>query len=233
MLERLSTGEAHDTEIRMKALFSAARLVLVAMTLLYGGLVAPPAAQAGGAGSLATNFVGRFYFNPTTLQGFVVGYLPDVAGVAGPLFNGGPSEATAYFTFRSDVFQFTELPTNGDLQLFLLSAGTYAIYFNPTPIGDWSNPDTFSSSKPIAQFKRPEGLFLEFTNFINHVIGEDLVSTRPFIFNGHNYNFRAISPGGLTLFNTGSTTPLPGPGIAGFPLVFPYAGSGIAVGANY
>jgi hypothetical protein len=103
----------------------------VAMALLYGGLVAPPAAQAGGAGSLATNFVGRFYFNPTTLQGFVVGYLPDIAGVAGPLFNGGPSEATAYFTFRSDVFQFTELPTNGDLQLFLLSAGTYAIYFNP------------------------------------------------------------------------------------------------------
>jgi hypothetical protein len=45
----------------------------VAMTLLYGGLVAPPAAQAGGAGSLATNFVGRSYFNPTTLQGFVVG----------------------------------------------------------------------------------------------------------------------------------------------------------------
>lgn len=217
----------------MKTMFLGPRIMLVAMTLLYGGLVAPPAAQAGGAGSLATNFVGRFYFDPTTLQGFVVGYLPDIAGIAGPLFNGPPDVGTAYFTFRSNVFQFTQLPTNGDLQLFLLSPGTYAIYFNAMPMGDWSNPDTFSSGQPIAQFKRPEGLVLQFTDFFNHVIGEDLVETQPFIFNRHHYNFRSIAPGGLTLFNTVSSTPLPGMGISGFPFIFPYAGSGIAVGANY
>ena len=201
--------------------------------MLSGGFTAPLEAQAAGAGSLATNFVGRFYFNPETLQGFVAGYLPDIAGIAGPLFNGPPSEETAYFTFRSNVFQFTQLPTNGDLQLFLLSAGTYAIYFNATPIGDWSNPDTFSSGKPIAQFKRPEGLTLEFPETIEHIIGEDLASTQPFIFHGRNYDFRSIAPGGLTLFNTASTTPLSGNGISGVPLVFPYAGSGTAVGANY
>jgi len=217
----------------MKTLSSGARIVVLALMLFCGGFTALREAQAGGAGSLATNFVGRFYFNPTTLQGFVVGYLPDITGIAGPLFNGPPGEGTAYFTFRSNVFQFTQLPTNGDLQLFLLSPGTYAIYFNHTPIGDWSKPDTFSSGQPIAQFKRPEGLVLEFTDIGTHVIGEDLVSTQPFIFHGNKYDFRSIAPGGLTLFNTLSATPLPGDGISGFPLIFPYAGSGIAVGASY
>jgi hypothetical protein len=192
----------------MKTLFSGVRIAVLALTLLHGGLTAPRGAQAGGAGSLATNFVGRFYFDPNTFNGFVVGYLPDIAGVAGPLFNGPPGEGTAYFTFRSNMFQFTQLPTNGDLQLFLLSAGAYAIYFNAQPIGDWSNPDSFSSGRPIAQFKRPEGLVLEFTDFGNHVIGEDLVWTQPFAFNGHHYDFHSLAPGGLTLFNTLSTTSL-------------------------
>ena len=137
----------------MKRLFAGLRIATLALALFFGGLAAPPEAQAAGAGSLATNFVGRFYFSPTTLQGFVVGYLPDIAGIAGPLFDGPPGEGTAYFTFRSNVFQFTQLPTNGDLQLFLLSPGAYAIYFNATPMGDWSDPDTFSSGQPIAQFK--------------------------------------------------------------------------------
>jgi hypothetical protein len=217
----------------MKTLSSGARIVVLTLALLCGSLTASREAQAGGAGSLATNFVGQFYFNPTTLQGFVAGYLTDIAGIGGPLFDGAPGEGTAYFTFRSNVFQFTPLPTNGDLQLFLLSAGTYAIYFNAQPIGDRSNPDTFSSGQPIAQFKRPEGLVLEFTDFINHIIGEALVATEPFIFHGDYYNFRNIAPGGLTLFNTASTTPLQGNGISGFPVIFPYAGSGIAVGASY
>jgi len=220
-------------ETEMKRLFAGLRIVVLAPALFFGGLVAPPEAEAAGAGGLATNFVGRFYFNPDTLQGFVVGYLPDIVGIAGPLFNGPPSEGTAYFTYRSNVFQFTVLPTNGDLQLFLLSAGTYAIYYNAQPMGDWGHPDTFSSGQPIARFKRPEGLVLEFTDFFNHVIGEDLVSAQPFIFHGHNYDFRSIAPGGLTLFNTVSTMPLPGNGISGFPVTFPYAGSGTAVGANY
>jgi hypothetical protein len=216
----------------MKRLLAGLRVATLALALFFGGL-APPAAQAAGPAGLATNFVGRFYFNPDTLQGFVVGYLPDIVGIAGPLFDGPPGEGTAYFTFRSNVFQFTVLPTNGDLQLFLLSPGTYAIYFNAQPIGDWGNPDTFSSGQPIAQFKRLEGLVLEFTDFINHVIGEDLVATQPFIFHGNRYDFRGIAPGGLTLFNTASTTPLPGNGISGFPVILPYAGSGLAVGTNY
>jgi len=217
----------------MKTLFLGTRIVILALMLLCGSLGTPREAQAGGASSLATNFVGRFYFNPSTLQGFVVGYLPDIARISGPLFDGPPGEGTALFTFRSNVFQFTQLPTNGDLQLFLLSPGTYAIYFNAQPIGDWSKPDSFSSGQPIAQFKRPEGLVLEFTDIGTHVIGEDLVLSQPFTFKGHNYDFRSIAPGGLTLFNTLSTTPLPGNGISGFPLIFPYAGSGIAIGANY
>ena len=117
-------GEALDTETSMKTLFSGVRMMVLGLTLICGDLTASREAQAGGAGSLATNFVGRFYFDPQALQGFVVGYLPDIAGIVEPMFDGPPGEGTAYFTYRSNVFQFTQLPTNGDLQLFLLSAGT-------------------------------------------------------------------------------------------------------------
>ena len=207
--------------------------VTLALGTLLASLLSAEAALPVPSAAVACYFVGRGFLNPSSGQGEIVGYFTDITGIAGPLFNGPPSEGTAYFTYRSNVFQFTVLPTNGDLQLFLLSAGTYAIYYNAQPIGDWSNPDTFSSGQPIAQFKRTESLVSVFTDFINHVIGDDLVSTQPFIFHGHKYNFRSIAPGGLTHFNTVSTTPLPGNGISGFPVIFPYSGSGIAVGANY
>src|SRR6516165_8289087 len=102
----------------MKRLFGGLRIVTLTLTLFFGGLVAPPGAQAAGPdgaqavgpGGLAADFVGRLYLNPDTLQGFVVGYLPDIVGIAGPFFNGSPGEGTAFFTFRSNVFQTTALP---------------------------------------------------------------------------------------------------------------------------
>lgn len=67
---------------------------------------------------------------------------------------------------------------------------------------------------PIAQFKRPEGLVYLFPQTFHSVIREELVSTQPFVFNGHKYDFRAIAPGGLTLTDVGSTTALSGiPGL--------------------
>jgi hypothetical protein len=124
------------------------------------------------------------------------------------------------------------LSNNGDIALFLGPAGAYDIYYNPTPQGDWSNPDTFSAGHLIAHFKRPEFLSLQFDSFsfIQHAITETLLYSRDFTFNGHKYNFQELTPGGITLYNYLSNTPLPP--AAGFALVLPYAGNGVAVASE-
>ena len=217
----------------MKTLYSHKRIMGVALALLAGGLANTVEAQPTGAGGLVAHYVARIYINPATGQAQCVGYFTNIAGITAPLFSGKPGEETAYFTFRSDVFQLSPLPANGDqiLQPDLFSAGSYAIYFNRQPSGSWSNPDTFSSGQPIATFKRPESFVSLLPQTFHSVIREELVSTQAFRFNGHNYDFRAIAPGGLTLMDVGSTTALDE--IPGFSLVLPYAGSAIAVGADY
>jgi hypothetical protein len=63
--------------------------------------------------------------------------------MSAPLFNGPPSERSAFFTFRSDVFALNPLPAKGpvnrDLVLFLVSSGKFNIFFNPAPNCDWTN----------------------------------------------------------------------------------------------
>jgi hypothetical protein len=214
----------------MWTLYSQMRVLGVALALLPSGLANTVEAQPTGAGALVAHYVARFYVDPATGQGQCIGYFTDIAGITGSLFRGTPGAGTAYFTFRSDVFQLSQLPTNGDLQPDLFTAGNYAIYFNPQPVGDWVHPDSFSSGEPIAMFKRPESFVSLFPQSFHAVIREELVSTHAFLFNGHNYDFNAIAPDGLTLTDVGSTTPLPG--IPGFAVTLPYAGSATAVGGN-
>ena len=215
----------------MTTLYSHKRIMGVALALLASGLANTVEAQPTGAGGLVAHYVARIYIDPATGQAQCVGYFTNIAGITASLFNGTPGEETAYFTFRSDVFQLSPLPANGDLQPDLFTAGSYAIYFNPQPIGDWDHPDSFSSGQPIATFKPPESFVSLSPQSFHSVIREELVSTQALRFNGHNYEFSAIAPGGLTLMDVGSTTQLPG--ISGFSLVLPYAGSAIAVGGDY
>jgi hypothetical protein len=203
----------------------------VALALLASGLANPVEAEPTGGGDLVAHYVARIYIDPSTGQAQCVGYFTDIAGITASLFNGTPGEETAYFTFRSDVFQLLPLPANGDVQPDLFTAGNYAIYLNPQPIRDWDHPDSFSSGQPIATFKRPESFVSLLPQTFHSVIREELVSTGFFRFNGHNYDFSAIAPGGLTLMDVGSTTALSG--ISGFSLVLPYAGSAIAVGSDH
>jgi hypothetical protein len=139
------------------------------------------------------------------------------------------------------VFQFTQLAPNGDLLPFVLAAGTnqLAIYLNAQPSGDFTNPDTFSSGQLIATLQSPDVLLLQFfsedpASTLPFVIRAIPVSRKTFTFNGTTVDFSTVAPGGLTLFNTVSTTQLPGTGIKtatnDFTLIFPFAGSGIAVG---
>src|SRR5271167_866136 len=209
---------------------------IFAVTTLLGGFCSPAEAQQRPwveaqqvpSSAVACYFVGRAFLSADFSQGEVVGYFTDINGIgaANSLFNGSPSEQTAFFTFCSNVFSLTPLPLNGDIGLDLVSAGTFNIYFNSTPNGDWSNPDTFSGgqpfpSQPIAHFMRPEVLFVQilqsdvanpppYESISEHAITETLVSSQSFTFNGHRYDFGTLVPGGVTLHELFSNTGVSG-----------------------
>src|SRR5580704_6508946 len=106
------------------------------------------------------HIVARSMVNPSNATSQVVGYVTDLDGVSGSLFNGTPSEITAFLTLRTDVFASQPLPMNGNVTLSIPGPVTLHLYFNPNPNNDWSNPATFSSGKEIAHFNRGANLFL-------------------------------------------------------------------------
>ena len=146
----------------MKLYNRAAQSWIFALTVLLGGFSSQAEAQQKPwaeaqqtpAGAVACYFVGRGFVSADFSQGEVVGYFTDINGIGASdtLFNGSPSEQTAFFTFRSNGFSLTPL-LNGDIGLDLVSAGTFNIYHNPNPNGDWSKPDTFSGGQhsPVNQ----------------------------------------------------------------------------------
>jgi hypothetical protein len=133
---------------------------------------------------------------------------------------GKPSEKTAFFTFRA-FFSLTALPINGDVQPYLVSSGTFNIYYNKNPIGDWSKPESFSLGQQIAHFMRPESLFIRvlqldgvnpgvIESISRHDVTEILASSQSFTFKGHKYDLGDLVPGGITLYETVSNTGVPG-----------------------
>ena len=231
---------------------------ILASSALLGGVCSPAQAQQRPwaeaqqipAGAVACYFVGRAFLSADLSQGEVVGYFTDINGIGASetLFNGSPSETTAFFTFRSNVFSQTPLPLNRDIGLDLVSAGTFNIYFNSHPDGDWTKPDTFSGGQPfpgqpIAQFTRPESLLLQilqsdvanpppYESIARHVLTETLVSSQSFTFNGHRYDFDTLVPGGVTLNELVSNTGVPGVTNPNFPVGFAFAGNCIAVAST-
>jgi hypothetical protein len=205
---------------------------LVVSTLLLLGCFAPLKAQEEiPAAQVVWQHVGRFYLKPTTGKAVYAGYVVHINGLPNPLFNGAPSEATAYFAFSTDVISLTPMPSNNDLSLYLVSAGTFSVYYNTSPAGDWSDPNTFSSGQLIATFARDESLFPDFTTLGFHSLSEVLVSSQKFTFKGQTYNINTMVPHGITFAQFFSTTAIPTE-LADYPYAFAAAGSTIAVGGK-
>jgi len=150
-------------------------------------------------------------------------------GISTSLFNGSPSEATAFFTFSTDVLSLTPMPSNGDLALYLVSEGTFNVYYNPRPNGDWSNPSSFSSGELIATFARQQSLYPEFMPIGIHSLSETLESSQTFTFDGQTFNFKRMVPNGITFASFLSTKALT-TGLSDYPVAFAAAGTTIAVG---
>jgi len=188
-------------------------------------------AQAGlPASEVVWQHVGRLYLNPNTGKAVYVGYLVHIGGITSSLFDGPPSEATAYFTFSTDVLSLTPMPNNGNVGLSLVSAGTFNVYYNTSPNSDWSDPSTFSSGRLIATFTRTESLFPTVGPIGIHNLSESLSSSRRFTFDGGTYNFNGIAPHGITFAQFADMTPLTG--IADYPLAFAVVGSTTAIGSK-
>jgi hypothetical protein len=220
-----------------------ARVFILTLIALLAAFYSPANAQCKTQSdqipstTVACYFIGRTTLNANG-QGLIYGYFTDISeiGSSDTLFNGQPSEKTAFFTFRSSAFTLSPLPPNGDIGLNLVSAGTFDIYYNPAPNGDWTNPDTFSSGQPVAHFVRPEVLFVQILpsdpanppSFeFEHAVTETLISSRSFTFKGHDYDFSTFLPGGITLNELFSNTGVQG--TADFPTGLVFAGNCFAV----
>src|SRR5690242_3966022 len=132
---------------RIAGFFAAAGLlVFVSMNQSKADSAARHASSQ--VGEVAWHLVGRGNFNPSG-SGQTFGYFTHIATMSGPLFDGAPSEKTAFLTYRSSVFSIQPLPTNGDLGAIVLEPGTFSIYFTSNPNHDWSNPDSFSSGQLV------------------------------------------------------------------------------------
>ncbi len=204
--------------------------LLVALTILFAGSFTQSEAQERTPAShVVWQHVGRIYVNFNTLKAVYVGYVVHVNGISTSLFNGDPSEATAFFTFSTDELSLKLMPQNGDLILFLVSKGEFRVYYNPSPSGDWSNLDTFSSGQLVATFARDESLFPLFTTIGIHSLSETLKSSQTFTFEGQALNFRRMVPNGITFAQFFSATSLD-TGLTEYPKAFTAAGSTMAVG---
>lgn len=189
-------------------------------------------AQPTATGRTVWHHVGRVFVNPANGQFVYVGYLVQIDPINGTLFNGSPSENTAYFTFSTDLAQpaqLTPLPNNNDVILDLVSAGTFNVYYNASPAADWNDPASFSTGKLIATFHRKESLLALTPNVSFHSLSETLMWSSNFEFGGQTYNFNRIAPNGITFAQFFSTAPQAG--VGDFSMTFSGAGSVFAIGA--
>lgn len=159
------------------------------------------------AGAVAFHFVLDLNF----LTGDLVGYVAFIEGIDRPLFNGDPSEDTAYFSFRLTKPTPTPiaLPVEPDPALnvnLLEPGGQFTIFFNDDPSSrDWTNPDTFSQGVPVAVFE--ESALLNTGANANvrgvglNVFSSKLIDSTPIDFYGQKLDFQRFVPNGVTITN--------------------------------
>jgi hypothetical protein len=195
---------------------------LLAAITVSGFVSQAKAADRIPVGPVAMHQLGRALFAADGTAE-VIGYLAFIKGISGSLFSGSPSEATAFFTYRSNRFS-PQVVSNGDISVFLISGETISVYFNSSPHGDWNNPDTFSSGQLVATLTRREPLLvINVGTMFNAFSSSELTNSHEFVFNGQTVNFKGLVPNGLTWLETATSTFLAGP--PGFAAAQPLAGT--------
>jgi hypothetical protein len=200
-----------------------ALLLLVSSSLAFAGLRAGQNAWLGQA---------RGFINPSTGSAQVAGYFIFVEGAPGPFFSAMPGEGTAFLTLRSDTLSLTPPIANGpDVSAIMFTPGTFTVYFNTSPSGNFANLDSFSSGVPVATFRRSAGMITSVVGSTgSSTFSAKLISSHDFVFQGETLNFARLVPHGVTVLIT--TTNNFVQGTAAFPVAQPFTFSAIAMGPD-
>lgn len=111
----------------------------------------------------------------------------------------------AYLIWVSD-YAGVALPSSAHFTLFLIPTGTATIYFNNRPeTRDWSNMTKRGTwGTPVATFVRKAGVFQSLDGGMSGGMtsSAELVSSKPFTFEGITFDFKNLIPYGMTCSET-------------------------------
>src|SRR6201987_5141575 len=175
------------------------RLAWATGALVIGTQIPTLAAEPGG--QVASHGLERDAVNADG-TGEGAGYFTFIQGIVGSLFVGQPSEATAFFTLRTEQFS-TGAINNGSVTALLHPPGRFTIYLNNTPSGNWNDFATFAQGQAIGivEFGTTQDINTGTTQ-IGYTSAQ-IIQSSSFEFQGRQYNLRAIFPHGFTIaFNT-------------------------------
>lgn len=128
-----------------------------------------------------------------------IGYFPFVDSLGAAVFNGSPGERTAMLSFRTPQFRINTL-ANGKVLLsrpasVLLEGLVYTVYFDPAPTRDFSQPDTFSSGRPVAVYRGNTAAIVSIEGqTVTYSASLELASSTDFELNGQKLNLATIAP---------------------------------------
>jgi hypothetical protein len=182
------------------------------VALAFLVLTLAQSAVARSANQLVFQYVGRNIVTSAcglAGQAFTLGYYTYIAGIPQPLFSdsGTVSEADAYFTFRSEPYTFSTF-ANGDTLVRTVTPGFLLhLYYNETPDQDFDEPATFSDGQLIATFKVLTSQATRVGDAASQQGSLELVSSRPFRFQGKIYMIRNIVQKGVTQVSSGPAVP--------------------------
>ena len=122
-------------------------------------------------------------FNPSPATSIQYGYLTYVNGLDN-IFSGSPqNETTSLLTFFSDT-STQRVITNGPLRI-VNRVGTFTIYLDSTPDGDFSNSDSFRDGTPVMTGSlRHQVILNTASNTFSTTFVITVISADPFRING-------------------------------------------------
>jgi hypothetical protein len=154
------------------------------------------AVMIGSASPVTAHLVGQLQVD-TSGNAQLVGYFPWISGLPAA-FAGTPSEATAYYTFRSPSFQVQIVANGGLMQILPMSSGatggtlTYNMYYNTAPNQSFSNPGSFSQGQLVATLTSVQWMTTASTNGGVGSGTFELASSSNFSIQGQSYNMKAL-----------------------------------------
>jgi hypothetical protein len=134
---------------------------------------------------LGYEFVGQV-LNVSASQSLQYGYLNSVSGLETVAIGSSVSENTALLSFYNDTTT-QQVINNGPIRI-IDRTGTSTIYFNTSGGGDFNNPDSFRSGKPIQACRLRHQVVIDTSaGYFTATFEMTVQSARSFQINGKAY----------------------------------------------